>query len=198
MAKEPHGRTDRRLPVDPEAAHEDYEAVLNCGAEIMGAVVVSEDFKGDLFRSSRLTTWSRKVRGSRRRRPHDQVVRASAACSTAIGAVIGGKVLHEKSGSKIEEEAGNPSPSAGPVSSVAYKREARTRGPRGERAGGEGHAAGRRVAVEALKRRARPMLAEVAKGARDHMSEIDTPSARLRARFPSARHARGERVPRLL
>jgi len=30
------------------AAHEDYEAVLNCGAEIMGAVVVSKDLEGNL------------------------------------------------------------------------------------------------------------------------------------------------------
>ncbi len=31
-----------------EAAHEDYEAVLDCGAEIMGAVVVSKDMEGNL------------------------------------------------------------------------------------------------------------------------------------------------------
>jgi hypothetical protein len=31
-----------------EAADEDYEAVPNCGAEIMGAVVVSKDLEGEL------------------------------------------------------------------------------------------------------------------------------------------------------
>ena len=31
-----------------EAAHEDYESVLNCGADIMGAVVVSKDLEGNL------------------------------------------------------------------------------------------------------------------------------------------------------
>jgi hypothetical protein len=31
-----------------EAAHEDYEAVLSCGVEIMGAVVVSKDLEGNL------------------------------------------------------------------------------------------------------------------------------------------------------
>ena len=47
MAKEP---TDVLIGgyLSTDAAHEDYEAVLNCGAEIMGAVVVSKDLEGDL------------------------------------------------------------------------------------------------------------------------------------------------------
>ena len=47
MAKEP---TDVLIGgyLSTEAAHEDYEAVLNCGAELMGAVVVSKDLEGNV------------------------------------------------------------------------------------------------------------------------------------------------------
>ena len=31
-----------------DAAHEDYDAVLNCGARLWGAVVVSKDLEGNL------------------------------------------------------------------------------------------------------------------------------------------------------
>jgi hypothetical protein len=47
MSKEP---TDVLIGgyLSTEAAHDDYEAVLNSGAEIMGAVVVSKDMEGNV------------------------------------------------------------------------------------------------------------------------------------------------------
>ena len=55
------GRSDRRY-LSTEAAHEDYEAVLNCGARLWGAVIVSKDMEGNAP-WSRPITWSRKARG---------------------------------------------------------------------------------------------------------------------------------------
>jgi uncharacterized membrane protein len=122
MAKDP---TDVLIGgyLSADAAHEDYEAVLNSGADLMGAVVVSKDLEGNL--SVEQT---------------DHMVKEGAAglgavgfavglfappllAATAIGAVVGagaGKVLHKKTGSKIEEQAGETIPLGGAGLIVAY------------------------------------------------------------------------------
>jgi uncharacterized membrane protein len=107
-----------------DAAHEDYDAVLGCGARLWDAVVVSKDLEGELSVDQ-----------------HDHAVEEGAVgfgavglavglaappllAATAIGAAIGavaGKVVHEKTGSKIEEAAGDTIPIGGAGLIVAYK-----------------------------------------------------------------------------
>jgi arylsulfatase len=107
-----------------DAAHEDYESVLGCGARLWGAVVVSKDLEGEL-----------SIEQS------DHLVEEGAAglagvgfvvglfappllAATAIGAALGagaGKLLHRKAGSKIEEQAGATIPIGGAGLIVAYK-----------------------------------------------------------------------------
>jgi uncharacterized membrane protein len=108
-----------------DAAEDDYEAVLASGGYLHGAVVVSKDLQGNLA-----------VQQS------DHMVREGAAglgavgfavglfappllAATAVGAVIGagaGKLLHRKTASKLEEEAGATIPLGGAGLIVAYRR----------------------------------------------------------------------------
>ena len=110
-----------------EAAHEDYEAVLDCGARLWGAVVVSKDLEGNLTVEET-----------------DHVVAEGAAglasvgfvvglfappllAATAIGAAIGavgGEALHKKLGKGIGEQAGETIPIGGAGLIVAYPRSA--------------------------------------------------------------------------
>jgi uncharacterized membrane protein len=106
-----------------DAAHEDYEAVLGCGAEIMGAVVVSKDLEGNLSVDQ---TDHMVKEGAEGLAGVGFVVGLFAPpllAATAIGAVVGagaGKVLHNKTGSKIEEAAGETIPIGGAGLIVAY------------------------------------------------------------------------------
>ncbi len=106
-----------------DAAHEDYEAVLHSGGYLHGAVVVTKDLEGNLAVEQT-----------------DHMVREGAAglgavgfavglfappllAATAIGAAVGavaGKALHKKTGSKIEEMAGETIPIGGAGLIVAY------------------------------------------------------------------------------
>src|SRR6516165_9824606 len=106
-----------------DAAQQDYEAVLGCGGYLHGAVVVSKDLKGEL--SVQQT---------------DHMVREGAEglgaigfavglfappllAATAVGAAIGagaGKLLHRKTASKLEEQAGATIPIGGAGLIVAY------------------------------------------------------------------------------
>ena len=110
-----------------DAAEDDYEAVLASGGYLHGAVVVSKDLQGNLA-----------VQQS------DHMVREGAAglgavgfavglfappllAATAVGAVIGagtGKLLHRKTQSKLEEQAGATIPLGGAGLIVAYPRSA--------------------------------------------------------------------------
>jgi arylsulfatase len=122
MAKEP---TDVLIGgyLSADAAHEDYEAVLGFGAEIMGAVVVSKDLEGNL---SVEQTDHMVKEGAEGLAGVGFVVGLFAPpllAATAIGAVVGagaGKVLHNKTGSKIEEAAGETIPIGGAGLIVAY------------------------------------------------------------------------------
>jgi arylsulfatase len=110
-----------------EAAGQDYEAVLGCGGYLHGAVVVSKDLEGNL--SVQQT---------------DHMVREGAEglgaigfavglfappllAATAVGAAIGagaGKLLHRRTASKLEEQAGETIPIGGAGLIVAYPRSA--------------------------------------------------------------------------
>ena len=106
-----------------DAAEEDYNAVLECGAELQGAVVVAKDLEGNL--SVEQT---------------DHMVREGAAglgavgfavglfappllAATAVGAAMGagaGKLLHHRTAQKFEEQAGATIPLGGAGLIVAY------------------------------------------------------------------------------
>ncbi len=106
-----------------DAAEEDYNAVLNCGGELQGAVIVSKDLEGNL--SVEQT---------------DHMVREGAEglgavgfavglfappllAATAIGAAIGvgaGELLHHEVGEKLGEQAGETIPLGGAGLIVAY------------------------------------------------------------------------------
>ncbi len=107
-----------------EAAQEDYEAVLNCGARIEGAVVVSKDLEGDL---SIKQTDHMVEKGAAGLASVGFVVGLFAPpllAATAVGAAlgaVGGEVLHKKTGSKIEESAGETIPIGGAGLIVAYQ-----------------------------------------------------------------------------
>ena len=112
-----------------DAAQDDYEAVLGCGGYLHGAVVVSKDLEGNL--SVEQT---------------DHMVREGAAglgavgfavglfappllAATAVGAALGaagGKLLHRRTASKLEEQAGQTIPIGGAGLIVAYPHSAAT------------------------------------------------------------------------
>jgi len=107
-----------------DAAKEDYEAVLACGARLWGAVVVAKDLEGEL---SVEETDHMVEEGAAGLAAVGFVVGLFAPpllAATAIGAVIGagaGGVLHKKTGSKIEQAAGETIPIGGAGLIVAYK-----------------------------------------------------------------------------
>ncbi len=106
-----------------DAANDDYEAVLDSGGYLHGAVVVSKDLEGNM--SVEQT---------------DHMVREGAAglgavgfavglfappllAATAVGAAIGGgagKLLHHRTANKLEEQAGATIPIGGAGLIVAY------------------------------------------------------------------------------
>lgn len=107
-----------------DAAHEDYEAVLGCGAHLWGAVVVSKDLEGNLSIEQSDHAVAEGAAGLGGVGFVVGLFAPPLLAATAIGAVIGtgaGKLLHEKSGSKIEEEAGKTIPIGGAGLIVAYK-----------------------------------------------------------------------------
>ncbi len=107
-----------------DAAHEDYEAVLDCGARLWGAVVVSRDLEGNV---SVEQTDHMVEEGSAGLAAVGFAVGLFAPpllAATAIGAAVGavgGKALHKKTGSKVEEMAGETIPIGGAGLIVAYK-----------------------------------------------------------------------------
>ena len=105
------------------AAQDDYEAALASGGYLHGAVVVSKDLKGNLAVEQT-----------------DHMVREGAAglgavdfavglfappllAATAVGAALGagaGKLLHHRTASKLEKEAGATIPVGGAGLILAY------------------------------------------------------------------------------
>jgi uncharacterized membrane protein len=123
MAKEP---TDVLIGgyLSAQAADEDYEAVLDCGAEVMGAVVVSKSLEGELSVEQNDHMVKEGAEGLAAVGFAVGLFAPPLLAATAIGAVVGagaGKVLHKKTGSKIEEEAGKTIPIGGAGLIVAYK-----------------------------------------------------------------------------
>ena len=96
-----------------EAARDDYESVLNCGARLLGAVVVTKDLEGNVAVEQ---TDHMVEEGAAGLASVGFVVGLFAPpllAATAIGAAlgaVGGKALHEKTGSKIEESVWRDDP----------------------------------------------------------------------------------------
>ena len=106
-----------------EAAHEDYEAVLGCGARLWGAVVVSKDLEGNLSIEQTDHTVEEGAAGLGGVGFVVGLFAPPLLAATAIGAAIGavgGKALHKKIGSKIEKMAGETIPIGGAGLIVAY------------------------------------------------------------------------------
>jgi uncharacterized membrane protein len=125
MSKEP---TDVLIGgyLSTEAAHDDYEAVLNSGAEIMGAVVVSKDMEGNVSVEQSDHMVKEGAEGLAGVGFVVGLFAPPLLAATAIGAVIGagaGKVLHKKTESKIEEAAGETIPIGGAGLIVAFERD---------------------------------------------------------------------------
>ena len=106
-----------------DAAHEDYHAVLNCGARVWGIVVLNKDLEGNLSVEEK-----------------DHAVEEGAAGAGAVGLVVGlfappllaataigaagGALLHKELGKGISEKAGDTIPIGGAGLIVAYPRSA--------------------------------------------------------------------------
>jgi uncharacterized membrane protein len=110
-----------------EAAHEDYDAVLNCGAHLWGAVVVTKDLEGNL---SVEETDHVVAEGAAGLASVGFVVGLFAPpllAATAIGAALGaagGAALHKKLGNGIGDKAGETIPIGGAGLIIAYPRSA--------------------------------------------------------------------------
>jgi arylsulfatase len=107
-----------------DAAHEDYEAVLGCGARLWGAVVVSRDLEGNVAVEETDHMVEEGAAGLAAVGFAVGLFAPPLLAATAIGAAVGavgGKALHKKTGSKIEEMAGETIPIGGAGLIVAYK-----------------------------------------------------------------------------
>ena len=110
-----------------DAAKEDYEAVLNCGVRLWGAVVVSKDLEGNVTVEQTDHMVEEGAGGLAAVGFAVGLFAPPLLAATAIGAAIGavgGKVLHKKSGSKIEQTAGETIPIGGAGLIVAYPHKA--------------------------------------------------------------------------
>ena len=127
-----------------EAAHQDYEAVLGCGARLWGAVVVSKDLEGNVSLEQTDHTVEEGAAGLAGVGFVVGLFAPPLLAATAIGAAVGavsGKALHKKIGSQVEKMAEETIPIGGAGLIVAYPalagRESRARGdsrhPKGDR-----------------------------------------------------------------
>ena len=106
-----------------DAAHEDYDAVRDCGAHLLGAVVVSKDLEGKISVDE---TDHAVAEGAAGLAGVGFVVGLFAPpllAATAIGAALGagaGELIHKKLGKGIGEKAGDTIPIGGAGLIVAY------------------------------------------------------------------------------
>ncbi len=110
-----------------EAAHEDYEAVLGCGARLWGAVVVSKDLEGNVSLEQSDHTVKEGAIGLGGVGFVVGLFAPPLLAATAIGAAVGavgGEALHKKIGSEVEQMAERTIPIGGAGLIVAYPRSA--------------------------------------------------------------------------
>jgi arylsulfatase len=106
-----------------QAAHDDYEAVLACGARLWGAVVVSKDLTGSVTLEQTDHTVEEGAAGLAGVGLVVGLFAPPLLAATAIGAALGaagGAALHKKIGSAVEKMAEKTIPLGGAGLIVAY------------------------------------------------------------------------------
>ena len=106
-----------------DAAEEDYNAVLDCGAHLQGAVVVSKDMEGNLSVEETDHMVSEGAKGLGAVGFAVGLFAPPLLAATAVGAAMGagaGALLHHKTAEKIGEQAGATIPLGGAGVIVAY------------------------------------------------------------------------------
>lgn len=109
------------------AAHEDYDAVLDCGVRLWGAVVVSKDMEGNLSVEESDHAVAEGAAGLASVGFVVGLFAPPLLAATAIGAAIGalgGEAIHKKLGKGIGEKAGDTIPIGGAGLIVAYPQSA--------------------------------------------------------------------------
>ena len=106
-----------------DAAEEDYNAVLDCGAHLDGAVVVSKDLEGELSVEQTDHMVRKGAEGVGAVGFAVGLFAPPLLAATAVGAAIGaasGALLHHKAADKLSEQAGATIPIGGAGLIVAY------------------------------------------------------------------------------
>jgi len=106
-----------------DAAEEDYNAVLECGAHLQGAVVVSKDLDGNLSVEETDHMVAEGAAGLGAVGFAVGLFAPPLLAATAIGAAIGagaGALLHHETVEKLGEQAGATIPLGGAGLIVAY------------------------------------------------------------------------------
>ena len=106
-----------------DAAEEDYNAVLECGAHLQGAVVVSKDMEGNLSVEETDHMVKEGAEGLGAVGLAVGLFAPPLLAATAIGAAMGagaGALLHHETAEKIGEQAGATIPIGGAGLIVAY------------------------------------------------------------------------------
>ena len=109
-----------------DAAEEDYNAVLDCGAYLQGAVIVGKDLEGNLSVEQTDHMVREGAEGVGAVGLAVGLFSPPLRAATAVGAAVGagaGKLLHHKSSEKLMEQAGETIPLGGAGLIVVYSRE---------------------------------------------------------------------------
>jgi uncharacterized membrane protein len=109
-----------------DAAEEDYNAVLGCGAHLLGAVVVSKDLQGDVTVEETDHMVAEGAAGLGAVGFAVGLFAPPLLAATAIGAAMGagaGELLHHKTADKLAEQVGETIPIGGAGLIVAYHHE---------------------------------------------------------------------------
>ncbi len=147
-----------------DAAEEDYNAVLDSGGHLQGAVVVSKDLEGNLTVEQTDHMVREGAEGLGAVGLAVGLFAPPLLATTAIGAALGagaGKLLHHKTSEKLGEQAGETIPLGGAGLIVVYsKSEAATVEPAVTRAVQQGDRRGRGSARRGREGRAGRRAAE--------------------------------------
>ena len=106
-----------------DAAEDDYNAVLGCGAYLQGAVVVSKDLEGNVSVEQTDHMVREGAEGLGAVGLAVGLFAPPLLAATAVGAAMGagaGKLLHHKAAGEIGEQAGTTIPLGGAGLIVAY------------------------------------------------------------------------------
>ena len=108
-----------------DAAMEDYRAVLECGAKLEGAVVVSKDLEGTVSVEQTDHMVRKGAEGLGAVGFAVGLFAPPLLAATAVGAALGagaGAIMRKGAAGKIEEQAGETIPLGGAGLIVAYER----------------------------------------------------------------------------